>query len=78
MQEVNQAATTLARNHVDHARTKHKDICYYFIREGIQNGSIHLKYVTANKMVADILTKPLPKHRFEKLLHSFGKETVKC
>ena len=74
--EDNQVAIALARNPVAHARTKHIDIHYHFIREGIQNGAIDLKYVATNAMVADILTKPLPKHRFEKLLHSFGMETV--
>ena len=74
--EDNQGAIALARNPVTHVRTKHIDICYHFIREGIQNGAIDLKYVTTNEMVADILTKPLSKHRFEKLLHSFGMETV--
>ena len=74
--EDNQGAIALARNPVAHARTKHIDIHYHFIREGIQNGAIDLKYVTTNEIVADILTKPRPKHRFEKLLHSFGMETV--
>ena len=52
-------------------RTKHIDIRYHFIREGIQNGAIDLKYVTTSEMVADILTKPLPKHRFEKLILNY-------
>ena len=30
-----------------------------------------------DEMIADILTKPLPKHRFEKLVTELGMKTVK-
>ena len=48
-----------------------------FVREGVQNGVIVLKYVATDEMIADILTKPLPKHRFEKLVTELGMKTVK-
>ena len=58
----------MAKNPVGHARTKHIDIRYPFVHEGVQNGAIVLKYIATDEMIVDMLTKPLPKHRFEKLV----------
>ena len=74
--EDNQGAI-MAKNPVGHARTKHIDIRYHFVREGVQDGAIILKYVATDEMIADILTKPLPKHPFEKLVIQLGMKTVK-
>ena len=62
----------MAKNPVGHARTKYIDIRYHFVREGVQNGTIILKYVTTHEMIVDILTKLLPKHPFEKLVIGLG------
>jgi len=67
----------IAKNPVGHARTKHINIRYHFIREGVQDGAIILKYVATGEMIADILTKPLPKCTFEKLVIKLGMKTVK-
>ena len=75
--EDNQEAIAMAKNAAVHARTKHIDIRYHFVREGVQNGTITLKYVATDEMIADILTKPLPKHPFEKLVFELGIKTVK-
>ena len=75
--EDNQGAISMAKNPVGHARTKHIDIRYHFVREGVQDGAIALKYIATDEMIADILTKPLPKHRFQKLVTELGMKTVK-
>ena len=75
--EDNQGAIAMAKNPVGHARTKHIDMRYHFVREGVQNGAIILKYVASGDMIADILTKPLPKHPFEKFVIELGMKTVK-
>ena len=74
--EDNQGAIAMAKNPVGHSRTKHIDIRYHFVREGVQDGAIILKYVATGEMIADILTKPLPKHPFEKLVIQLGMKTV--
>ncbi|CAA7261229.1 unnamed protein product [Cyclocybe aegerita] len=56
----NQSAITLAKDHQYHARTKHIDIQFHFIRWIVKNGSIRLVYCPTNEMVADTLTKALP------------------
>ena len=75
--EDNQGAIAMAKDPVGHARTRHIDMCYHFVREGVQNGAIILKYVASGDMIADILTKPLPKHPFEKFVIELGMKTVK-
>ena len=67
----------MATNPVGHARTKHIDIRYHFVLEGEQNGAIVMKYIAPNEMIADILTKPLLKHCFEKLVTDLGMKTEK-
>ena len=56
----NQAALTLATTDNFHARTKHIDIRYHFIRHEVDSGAFKLIYCPTDDMVADILTKPLP------------------
>ena len=70
--EDNQGTIAMSRNPVLHKRTKHIDIKYHFVREKTQDGTIELKYCPTNEMVADILTKPLPKRQFEYLRCKLG------
>lgn len=53
----NLSAQHLARNPIYHARSKHIDIRYHFVREAVANKEIELKYICTNDMVADVLTK---------------------
>jgi hypothetical protein len=57
----NQAVLTLTTTDNYHARTKHIDIRYHFIRHVVQTGALSLIYCPMDDMVADILTKALPK-----------------
>jgi hypothetical protein len=57
----NQAALRLIEDDNYQARTKHIDKRYHFIREVTQNGVLQLIYCPTDDMVADILTKALPK-----------------
>ena len=49
----------MARNLVFHARTKHIEVHYHFIRERVLAGDIDLVYVSTHDQVADIFTKAL-------------------
>ena len=57
----NQAAIKLAIDDNYHARTKHIDIRYHFIRQVIADKTITLIYCPTDDMAADFLTKSLPK-----------------
>lgn len=57
----NQSAIELSKNAVFHKRSKHIDIKYHFTRELVEHKEIVLKYLETEEMLADILTKALPK-----------------
>lgn len=67
----------MVKNPVGQVRTKHIDIRYHFVCERVQDGAIALKDIGKDEMIADILTKPLPEHCFEKLVTKLGIKTVK-
>ena len=48
-----------------HDKTKHIEIRYHFIRDMVQKGVVKLKYVPTEEQVADVLTKPLARVKFE-------------
>jgi hypothetical protein len=57
----NQAAVRLTEADNYHARTKHIDIRYHFIRDVVAGGKVALVYCPTDDMTADILTKALPR-----------------
>ncbi|XP_044585033.1 secreted RxLR effector protein 161-like [Cotesia glomerata] len=61
----NQSAIKLASNPEFHKRTKHIEVRYHFIREVVEKGTIVLAYVKTQEQLADIFTKPLPKHQLQ-------------
>ncbi|KAH7442662.1 hypothetical protein KP509_03G098000 [Ceratopteris richardii] len=54
----------LARNPVFHAKTKHIQVKYHFIRDVLDRKSIELVKVHTDDNPADLLTKGLPAERF--------------
>ena len=55
----NLSSIQLARNPVFHARTKHIEVHYHYVRERVLAGDIDLVYVSTEEQVADIFTKAL-------------------
>jgi hypothetical protein len=52
---------SMARNPEGHERSKHIDIQAHFIRRHVSCGRIALEYCPTEDMVADVMTKPLPR-----------------
>lgn len=55
----NQSAISLTANPVLHARTKHIEIDFHFVREKVSLGSLRVQYVPSSHQLADIFTKAL-------------------
>ena len=57
----NKAAINIAKNIVQHDRTKHVEIDRHFIKENLEGGDICMPFILTSQQVADILTKRLHK-----------------
>ena len=68
----NQATISIASNPVFPGRTKHFKIKFYFLREIQHNGEVTLVHCKTEVQNADILTKALPRARFEFLIKKLG------
>ena len=68
----NQSAIMIANGNQQCTRTKHFDIWLYFIRENIENNKIIIEYIPTERMIADLLTKPLPAPRTKMLVQNPG------
>ena len=55
-----------------HDKSKHIEIKYHYIRDMVQRGEVKLQYVAMDKQVADVLTKPLARVKFEYFRKKLG------
>ena len=61
----NQSCVQMSVNLVFHDKSKHIEIRYHFIRDMVQKGVVELQYIPTDDRTADVLTKPLPRVKFE-------------
>jgi histone deacetylase 1/2 len=55
----NLGATYLSVNPVFHARTKHIEVDYHFVRERVAQKALDIRFISTKDQLADVLTKPL-------------------
>ena len=55
-----------------HDKSKHIEIRYHYIRYTMQRGVVKLQYVSIDEQVADVLTRPLSRVKFEYFLDKLG------
>ena len=70
----NKGAIALAKNPENHQRTKHIDVRYHYIREKEEDGTIAIKYLPTEQMIADGFTKSLPSTQQRSFAESLGLE----
>jgi hypothetical protein len=64
----NTACIALAKDPVEHSRTKHIEVRYHYIRQLVAYGKTTLAYLPTTEMLADILTKPLANIAFQRCI----------
>ena len=65
----NQAAEVMAGRGVSaHSRTKHIAVRFHYVREQVAAKTVFVKWITTQKMLADLLTKPLTLEIFRRLV----------
>ena len=68
----NLSSIRLAENPIFHARTKHIEVHYHYIREKVLKGEIEMVPTKTDEQTVDILTKSLNKVKFEKFQEALG------
>jgi histone deacetylase 1/2 len=61
----NMGATYLSANPIFHARTKHIEVDYHFVRERVARKLLDIKFIPTGDQVADGFTKPLTVRQLE-------------
>ena len=68
----NTSAINLAKNPIQHSRTKHIEIRHHFLRDHVEKGDFELKFIDTNNQLTDIFTKPLSEDKFSSIRRELG------
>ena len=72
----NLGATYLSANPVFHARAKHIEIDFHFVRERVAQKQLQVRLIPYKDQLADGFTKALPIHKFEEFKHNLNLQQV--
>ena len=67
-----QSVNFLAKNPTFHARTKHIDVQFHFVRDMVEDGKVNLEKVDTIKNVVYLLMKPMGTNKFTWCSKSMG------
>jgi histone deacetylase 1/2 len=68
----NMGATYLSANPIFHARTKHIEIDFHFVRERVASKQLEIRFIPSKDQVADGFTKALPTRQFEEFKYNLN------
>ena len=61
----NQSAIAVGRNPEHHGRMKHLNLRLFWLRDAVEAKRLRLEFIPTREMVADALTKALPRQAME-------------
>ncbi|MCO5550317.1 hypothetical protein L7F22_003801 [Adiantum nelumboides] len=67
-----QSTLAVVRNSIFHARTKHIEVHYHYVRERLLAGEISLAYVPTQNNLVDLFTKALSREKLEAFRKDLG------
>ena len=65
--EDNKSTIKLAEGSGAHLKTKHIGVRWHALRDSVSNGDLTLEYIPTGEQQADILTKAVPRVKFQQL-----------
>jgi histone deacetylase 1/2 len=68
----NIGATYLSVNPIFHARTRHIEIDFHFVRERVADNRLDIKFISSKDQLADGFTKPLPVKSLDEFKHNIN------
>jgi hypothetical protein len=68
----NMGAIYLSANPIFHARTKHIEIDFHFVRERVASKQLEIRFISSKDQVADGFTKALPVRQLEEFKHNLN------
>ena len=68
----NQAAIRLCQDSTFHARSKHIDVQFHFVRQAVSRNLVKVTYLSTHDMIADVFTKSLDRFKLSKFRHLLG------
>lgn len=73
----NLGAKYLSANPIFHARTKHIEVDFHFVRERVARKLLEIAYISTKDQVADGFTKAIPVRQMEMFKNNLNLERVK-
>ncbi|WVZ17444.1 hypothetical protein V8G54_010426 [Vigna mungo] len=73
----NTSAISLAKNPINHGRSKHIDVKFHFLREMVNQRKVVLRHCKTEHQLADLFTKALNQTRFDSLRSKVGVSEVR-
>jgi hypothetical protein len=68
----NQSCVNISNNPLFHDKSKNIDIKYHFIQDMVWKGALELRYISIDKKITNILTKPLSRVKYKYFRDNLG------